>query len=121
LTMKEELEVTQEFMFSAAHRLPGYDGPCEDIHGHNYRLLVTVKGPLHDKSGMVIDFRALDEIVKDRIFPKLDHRMINDLLENPTAENMIMWIWENLKDELPGLCRLTLFEQPGSSVTYSGP
>jgi 6-pyruvoyltetrahydropterin/6-carboxytetrahydropterin synthase len=70
---------------------------------------------------MVIDFRNIENIVKDKIFPHLDHRMINDLMENPTAEYMVIWIWDKLKDDLPGLCRLTLHEQPGSSVTYSGP
>jgi len=120
-TMSGDLEVTQEFMFSAAHRLPGYDGPCEDVHGHNYKLTVTVKGPVHNRSGMVIDFRTLEEVVKKNIFPQLDHRMLNDFMENPTAEYMVVWIWGKLKDDLPGLCRLTLYEQPGSSVTYCGP
>jgi 6-pyruvoyltetrahydropterin/6-carboxytetrahydropterin synthase len=119
--MREELEVTQEFMFAAAHRLPGYDGPCEDTHGHNYKLTVTVKGPVHDKSGMVIDFRTIENLVKDKIFPFVDHKMLNDFMENPTVECMIIWIWDKLKDELPGLYRLTLHEQPGSSVSYSGP
>ena len=119
--MKEELEVTQEFMFAAAHRLPLYDGPCEDTHGHNYVLEVTVRGPIQDKSGMVVDFRTIEDVVKDKVMPQVDHRMLNDFMENPTAEHLVVWIWKKLKADLPGLCRLTLHEQPGSSVTYSGP
>lgn len=118
--MKEELEVTQEFMFCCAHRLPNYDGPCEDVHGHNYQLAVTVKGTADDTSGMVIDFRAIENAVNDKVISKLDHRNLNDFFENPTCEFLVVWIWKGLKEELPGLSAVTVHEQPGSSVTYRG-
>ncbi len=118
--MKEEMEVTQEFMFSSAHRLPNYDGPCEDVHGHNYQLAVTVRGEPDGHSGMVIDFRALEHTVKEKVLSKLDHRNLNDFMENPTCELLVVWIWKTLKEDLPGLCKITLHEQPGSSVTYRG-
>ena len=118
--MKEELEITQEFMFSSAHRLPRYDGPCEDIHGHNYQLAVTVRGVADHHSGMVIDFRALENIVTEKVMAQVDHRNLNDFIENPTCEFLVVWIWNRLKEDLPGLCRVTLHEQPGSYVTYQG-
>ncbi len=118
--MKEELEITQEFMFSAAHRLPHYDGPCEDVHGHNYQLAVAVRGTSGGRSGMVIDFRELERVVKERVLSKLDHRNLNDFIDNPTCEYLVVWIWNELKEDLPGLCRVTVHEQPGSYVTYTG-
>ena len=118
--MKEELEVSQEFMFSAAHRLPNYDGPCEDVHGHNYQLVVTVRGVAEESSGMVMDFRVIEDAVKDKVITKLDHRNLNDFFDNPTCEFLVVWIWNELKGELPGLSAVTVYEQPGSSVTYRG-
>jgi 6-pyruvoyltetrahydropterin/6-carboxytetrahydropterin synthase len=118
--MKKELEVAQEFMFSSAHRLPRYDGPCEDVHGHNYQLTVTVRGAADDYSGMVIDFREIERVVKEKVLSQLDHRNLNDFFENPTCEFLVVWIWDKLKEDLPGLCRVTVHEQPGSSVSYTG-
>ena len=73
--------LTKEFSFEAAHALDGYDGPCRAIHGHSYRLLVTVKGePLADsaspKAGMVIDFGQLKKIVAEEVIDRLDHALI---------------------------------------------
>ncbi len=72
------IRVTKEFGFEAAHALYNYDGECSNIHGHSYRLFVTVKGapketPGHPKNGMVVDFSALKDIVNRRIVEPLDH------------------------------------------------
>ena len=73
--------MTKEFSFEAAHALDGYDGPCREIHGHSYRLFVTVKGtPAEDaadpKCGMVLDFGVLKRIVGEEIVSRFDHALV---------------------------------------------
>jgi 6-pyruvoyltetrahydropterin/6-carboxytetrahydropterin synthase len=95
--------VTKEFTFSAAHKLTQYHGKCERMHGHNYRLQVTVGGEVQ-QNGLVIDFVILKKIVKEQIFAKYDHQTLNDFFENPTAEIVAKAIWDNLAD-LPALLK----------------
>lgn len=75
------IRLTKEFSFEAAHALGGYDGPCREIHGHSYRLFVTVKGhPSTDeenpKQGMVLDFGVLKQIVSEEIISRFDHALV---------------------------------------------
>ena len=75
------LRLTKQFTFEMAHCLTGYDGPCQNLHGHSYRLEVTVEGePERDKNsakqGMVIDFRELKNIVNEVIVSKFDHSVV---------------------------------------------
>ena len=84
------------FEFSAAHNLIDYQGKCENLHGHNYKLEILLSGKLKD-DGMVIDFVELKKIVKKAIIEELDHKYLNDIISQPTAENIILWIWERLK------------------------
>jgi 6-pyruvoyltetrahydropterin/6-carboxytetrahydropterin synthase len=87
------------------------------MHGHSYRLEVTVAGPLQadgSAAGMVMDFETLDGIVRQRAVDRLDHQILNDLIENPTAERVTLWIWEQLADPLPGLVELVLWETRNS-------
>ena len=75
------IRLTKEFSFEAAHALEGYDGPCREIHGHSYRLFVTVKGtPVSDaqdpKYGMVMDFGVLKRIVNEEIVSRFDHALV---------------------------------------------
>ncbi|HSN92648.1 MAG TPA: 6-carboxytetrahydropterin synthase QueD [Anaeromyxobacteraceae bacterium] len=110
-----------EFTFAAAHRLPRYEGPCSRVHGHNYRFLVAVEGEVDPRTGMIADFGAIKDVVREQVLARVDHRNLNDLLENPTAENIARWIWEALEARLPGLAEVRLFEIPDSCVTYRGP
>lgn len=85
------IRLTKEFSFEAAHALYGYDGPCREIHGHSYRLFVTVRGvPETDaddpKCGMVMDFGVLKRIVNEEIVHKLDHALV--LQNNPSDESL---------------------------------
>lgn len=109
-----------EFNFAAAHRLPRYDGPCQRMHGHNYRFFVSIEGVVYPKTGMVADFGVVKEIVKEHVLARIDHRTLNDFLENPTAENIARFLWETLLPHLPGLCEIRLHEIPDSCVTYRG-
>ena len=109
-----------EFHFAAAHRLPRQDGPCRRLHGHNYQLSVALEGEVDPGSGLIFDFGDLKNVVRERILSQVDHRDLNEVLDNPTAENVARWIWEALEPHLPGLCEVTLHEIPDSSVTYRG-
>jgi 6-pyruvoyltetrahydropterin/6-carboxytetrahydropterin synthase len=109
-----------EFTFAAAHRLPRYEGPCFRMHGHNYRFLVAVEGAVDPRTGMIADFGVIKDVVKEHVLARVDHRNLNDVLDNPTAENIARWIWEVLEPRLPGLAEVRLFEIPDSCVTYRG-
>jgi len=79
--MNETVRVTKIFVFDMAHALYGYDGPCKNIHGHTYKLSVTLKGtPVKDnsnpKAGMVIDFSILKQIVQEKIIKQFDHALV---------------------------------------------
>ncbi len=117
-TRRMRLDV--EFAFAAAHRLPRYEGPCFRLHGHNYRFQVSLEGDVDPRTGMIADFGVIKDVVNEEVLVRADHRNLNDVLENPTAENIARWIWEVLEPRLPGLCEVRLFEIPGCCVTYRG-
>lgn len=107
------MQIRKTFAFEAAHVLPHHPGRCARLHGHSYRLEVALDGPLQASgpaAGMVVDFDALSQIVKEVVMGELDHRSLNELLDNPTAENIVVWVWSRLEPRLPGLCELTLWE-----------
>ncbi len=95
--------VTKEFTFHASHFLTKYYGKCERLHGHSYRLAVTVEGAVGEND-MVIDFGVLKRVVKRRVIDRLDHHHLNDLFENPSAERVCEWIWREL-ESFPELLR----------------
>lgn len=97
------LSITREFTFDAAHQLTNYYGKCEQLHGHTYRLQVTLEGEIQS-NGMVIDFVVLKRMVNKHIVDKLDHTFLNEIIPNPSAENLAIWMWNQLKD-LPTLLK----------------
>lgn len=112
--------ISKRFRFEAAHRLPRYRGPCFELHGHSYELHVTLEMPVDPETGMTLDFFVLEAAVRTKVLDRLDHRNINDTLENPTAENIAVWIWDQLKPEFSQLTEIRLYETPDSSVIYRG-
>ena len=119
--------ITKEFTFDAAHHLHCYDGKCKNLHGHTYKLVIMISGYVNDV-GISVDFGDVKRIYNEVIKAKLDHRYLNEVLPNmnTTAENMIVWIWEQLDErlELEGLKKLghrieelTLYETPTSYAT----
>lgn len=110
-----ETRVTCSFEFEAAHELPWHPGKCRRLHGHSYRLEVTVGGSLGE-NGIVIDFEDLRTVVEREVVSVWDHRMLNDLLENPTAERLAHRAWELLGGAGLPLRALRLWETSGSSV-----
>lgn len=109
-----------EFRFAAAHRLPRYDGPCFRMHGHNYQMVVAVEGRIDPATGMVADFGRIQAVVQEHVLARADHRTLNDVLDNPTAENIARWVFETLAPHLPGVVEVRLWEIPGCCVTYRG-
>ena len=93
-------KIAKEFKWEMSHRLPYHQGPCKNLHGHTYKLEVVVKGDIR-KDGMLMDFNELKEVVNSSILDLLDHSNLNDLFENPTAENIASWILNELKKEIP--------------------
>lgn len=91
------IQVTKEFTFDSAHFLPNYYGKCERMHGHTFKLHITVEGPV-SKSGLAIDFTMLKKIAKENVVDQLDHQLINDIIKVPSAENIAIWIWNQLSD-----------------------
>jgi 6-pyruvoyltetrahydropterin/6-carboxytetrahydropterin synthase len=99
-----KISVTRKFEFSYAHHLPGYKGDCARAHGHNSNVEVEIalKGKTPPANGMIIDFKELDAIVKDKVLDKLDHRDISPLFEHPTAENIVLYIFSEVQIALRG-------------------
>jgi len=108
------MRLGREFIFDAAHILPGYKGKCAQVHGHTYTLEVVVEGGVK-KDGMVIDFATLQDIVETEVIKHLDHQMLNDHIENPTAEHLVEWIYQRLKGKL-SVYSIKLWEGPGKWV-----
>ena len=120
-------EVMIEMSFSSAHALRGYRGKCENPHGHNYRVRVTLEGPQLDSIGLLCDFTQHKHVMRE-IIGGLDHQFMNDLeafrTVNPSAENMAKYFYDqitqNLKD-LPAGARVTdtvVWETDTTSAQY---
>ena len=114
--------ICRDFKFDAAHNLIHYHGKCERLHGHTYHLRVTLCGD-PDEEGMIIDFVDLKRIVKELVLSKLDHSYINDILPQPTAEYIAIWIFRTLDEPLARknciLHEVRLWETADSSVICS--
>src|SRR5205814_2347249 len=89
-------QIEAEFTFAAAHRLPRYQGKCFNLHGHNYRFQVVLRGEPDPYSGIFVDFGDVEKAVKEHVLDKVDHTNLNDFIENPTAENIATWMWQHL-------------------------
>ncbi len=117
-------ELTVEASFSAAHNLRGYNGACENLHGHNWKVEVRVVSDVLDKVGMVIDFRRLKGET-GRIIEGLDHKYLNEVApfdrENATAENISRFIYLKLKEILGPeikVARVTVWESENAAAAY---
>ncbi|HPD97269.1 MAG TPA: 6-carboxytetrahydropterin synthase QueD [Synergistales bacterium] len=109
----------KDFSFDAAHKLEKYHGKCEALHGHTYRFQVTLEGR-PDSEGMIMDFIELKKIVGDRVLSRLDHSYLNEIIPQPTAENIGLWIWSELESEILRenccLWSVQVWETPSSSI-----
>jgi 6-pyruvoyltetrahydropterin/6-carboxytetrahydropterin synthase len=121
-------EVTVEAGFSSGHYLRNYKGKCENPHGHNYRVLVTLAGEELDEAGLLLDFKLLKTLLRP-VVERLDHLMINDIEPftelNPSAENLARYFYQQtsrqLEEMTAGRVRVkdcTLFETDTSFARY---
>ncbi len=112
-TESDMFKVSVEETFSAGHALRGYRGKCENLHGHNYRVRVTLEGPQLDSIGLLCDFTQLKQVMR-QIIGVLDHQFVNDLepfrTVNPSAENMAKYFYDEITRQLKDL-------PPGARVT----
>lgn len=130
--------VNRKAHFNAAHRLHNSNwsdaknasvfGKCNNpnYHGHNYELIVSLTGEIDSDTGYVFDMKILKDIIYNNVEKQLDHKNLNlDIAYfkevNPTAENIVVYIWEILRKELPLHLKLevTLYETPRNFVTYT--
>lgn len=93
--------VSKEFTFDSAHHLHCYEGKCKSLHGHTYKLQVVMSGRV-DYRGITIDFADIKRITKEVVIDRLDHQYLNEVLPpmNTTAENMVVWMYEEIKKRL---------------------
>lgn len=119
--------LTKEFRFEAAHHLLGYDGACANVHGHSYKLHVTVGGDISELSSdsasdcMVMDFKDLKFLVDEKVIKKFDHQDLNVFFKNPTAEviaNHIYWVVRNALPAKIKIVHIKLWETETSFVEF---
>jgi 6-pyruvoyltetrahydropterin/6-carboxytetrahydropterin synthase len=120
-------QVSVDETFSSGHALRGYKGKCENVHGHNYKVRVTLVGPHLDSIGLLYDFTHLKRVIRD-IVGGVDHRFLNDLVPfdviNPSAENVAKYFYEETARQmnaLPNGARIksvTIWETETTSATY---
>ena len=121
-------EVTVEETFAAGHYLRNYKGKCENPHGHNYKVLVTLQGKELDKAGLLLDFKDLKQVMRE-VVSWLDHQIINDVPPftevNPSAENLAKYFYEESNTRLKTVTNgrvsvkaVTMFETDTTNATY---
>lgn len=117
------MDVFKRFQIEAAHWLPNVPAghKCSRLHGHSFRVKITLSGTVGQESGWVMDFAEIGETF-DPLFRTLDHRCLNEIedLENPTSENLARWIWHRLKPNLPQLVAVTVAETCTAGCIYRG-
>ncbi len=112
--------------FAAAHYLRDYEGPCSRVHGHNWKVEVTVSASRLDKIGMGLDFKLIKQAT-NQLMERLDHQNLNELppfdRQNPTAENIAAWLYRelsgNLNTDVIRVASVTLWETERACVTYT--
>jgi 6-pyruvoyltetrahydropterin/6-carboxytetrahydropterin synthase len=122
-------EVTVERSFAAGHYLRNYKGKCENPHGHNYKVQVTLRGAELDKAGLLLDFKDVKDVMKN-VIERLDHQMLNDIEPfrqlNPSAENIAKYFYDEANGRLNSLTSgrvsvkdVTVWETDATMARYS--
>jgi 6-pyruvoyltetrahydropterin/6-carboxytetrahydropterin synthase len=117
-------EVSVEETFAAGHALRNYHGKCENVHGHNYRVQVTVEGQELNPTGLLVDFADVKRLIR-AIVARLDHQFLNDLAPfdaiNPSAENLARYFYDQISDGLapgPQIREVKIWETDITSAAY---
>ena len=117
--------LTVRSSFAAAHRLREYEGNCEQLHGHNWRIEATVESSLLDDRGMAMDFRSIKGALHD-ILSGMDHKYLNEIppftSRNPSSENLARYIFEEMEGKIPPparLLRIAVWESDDCRAEYT--
>ena len=121
-------ELTVEREFSSGHFLRNYRGRCENPHGHNYKVCITLAGTELDQAGLLLDFKLLKQVMRP-VIDRIDHQMLNELepftTVNPSAENIARYFYEQTNQQLSGMTQgrvrvkdCTIWETDTTSATY---
>lgn len=117
------MEIYKTFRIEAAHKLPNVPPghKCGRLHGHSFEISVHVEGPVGEQTGWVRDFADLKQAFAP-IDQQLDHNYLNDIegLENPTSENLAIWVWQRLKPALANLSQVAVKETCTAGCIYRG-
>lgn len=117
------MELRKTFQFEAAHLLPRLprSHKCRRLHGHSFQVEIVISGECDPKLGWLMDYAELTRRFKP-LWEKLDHRYLNEVrgLENPTSENIAIWIWDRLKPRLQGLTEVVVAETCTARCIYRG-
>jgi 6-pyruvoyltetrahydropterin/6-carboxytetrahydropterin synthase len=118
-----KIELRKTFQFEAAHLLPNLPltHKCRRLHGHSFQAEVVVAGECDPKLGWLMDYSEISELFMP-LWDQLDHHYLNEIpgLENPTSENIAVWIWERLKPRLPQLIEVMVAETCTARCVYQG-
>lgn len=118
-----KMELRKTFQFEAAHYLPHVPPAhkCRRLHGHSFQAEIVVTGEIDSKLGWVIDYADIAKVFHP-IWHRLDHHYLNEIpgLENPTSENIALWIWQQLKPSLPQLTEVIIAETCTAQCCYRG-
>lgn len=118
------VELSKEFGFEAAHRLPRVPAghKCGRLHGHSFRIEVKLEGAVDPETGFLLDYGVISGAFAD-LRDLLDHNYLNEIpgLENPTSEELARWIWEKLAPRLPALTEVLVRETCTTACRYRGP
>ena len=117
------MDIFRIFHLQCARRLPALPDahPCSRMHGHSFRVELTVSGEVDPALGWVLDFADIEAAWRP-IHAALDHRILNDIagLDNPTSENLAVWLWRQLEPALPGLSQIRVMETHDAGCVYRG-
>lgn len=117
------MELRKTFHIEAAHRLPHVPQghKCGRLHGHSFAIEIALEGPVGSHTGWVLDYADIKAAFKP-LYDQLDHNYLNDLpgLENPTSENLAIWVWRALQQSVPGLMEVVVAETCTSRCIYRG-
>lgn len=116
-----KFELKQHFQIESARYLPLLEKnhPCSRMHGHSFKIVLTLVGDLLPHAGWVMDYNEIQTAMKP-LLSQLDHRVLNEIpgLENPTSELLAKWIYDHARKELPPLVRVTIAETPATECSY---
>lgn len=117
------VRLVRDFVFEAAHRLPQVPPghKCGRLHGHSFRIQLVCEGEAEAETGWLVDFAEIKRAFAP-FLEQLDHRYLNEVegLENPTAENLALWIWTRVKPKLPSLAQVGVAETCTARCEYRG-